>query len=122
DALQRAVPDHRGRRGEARFAAMSTEPRDTSRREFVAAGAAALITAGLSADVSTLTLAKVEASAKAELTAQQAIDRIRGKVGVAWRDTTVDTFKAGDPNTVVTGIATTVMATLPVLRKAADAG
>ena len=57
-----------------------------------------------------------------ELTAQQAIDRIRAKVGVPWRETTVDTVKAGDPQTVVTGIATTVMATLPVLRQAADAG
>ena len=57
-----------------------------------------------------------------ELTAQQAIDRIRARVGVPWRETTVDTFKAGDPATVVTGIATTVMATLPVLRQAAAAG
>ena len=59
---------------------------------------------------------------RAELTAQQAIDRIRARVGVPWRDTTVDTFKAGDPATAVTGIATAVMATLPVLRQAAAAG
>jgi putative NIF3 family GTP cyclohydrolase 1 type 2 len=89
---------------------MSTEPLDPSRREFVVAGAAALISVGA---------ARLP---HFELTAQQVVDRIRGKVGVPWRDTTVDTFKAGDPNTVVTGIATTVMATLPVLRKAADAG
>jgi hypothetical protein len=33
------------------------------------------------------------------------IDRIRAKVGVPWRDTTIDGFKAGDPATVVTGVA-----------------
>jgi putative NIF3 family GTP cyclohydrolase 1 type 2 len=89
---------------------MSTLPRDPSRREFVVAGAAALLSVGLARPP------------RFELTAQQAIDRIRAKVGVPWRDTTADTFKAGDPQTVVTGIATTVMATLPVLRQAADAG
>jgi putative NIF3 family GTP cyclohydrolase 1 type 2 len=89
---------------------MSTEPRDRSRREFVVAGAAALISV------------KVPRLPRFELTAQQAIDRIRANVGVPWRETAIDTFKAGDPQTVVTGIATTVMATLPVLRQAADAG
>jgi putative NIF3 family GTP cyclohydrolase 1 type 2 len=34
----------------------------------------------------------------------------------------VDAFKAGDPDTVVTGVATTVMATLDVLRQAAATG
>jgi putative NIF3 family GTP cyclohydrolase 1 type 2 len=103
---------------------MSNRPHDPSRREFVTAGAAALIAAGLSAEAS----AEAEASAwptansAAELTAQQVIDRIRAKVGVPWRETTVDTFKAGDPQTIVTGIATTAMATLPVLRQAAAAG
>ena len=57
-----------------------------------------------------------------ELTAQQVVDRIRASVGVPWRETTADTFKAGDPQTVVTGVATTVMATLGVLRQAAAAG
>src|SRR6266852_9185936 len=83
---------------------------DPSRREFVILGAAALLSAGA---------ARLHGF---ELTAQQAIDRIRAKVGVPWRETTVDAFKAGDPQTVVTGIATTVMATLPVLRQAAAAG
>lgn len=35
---------------------------------------------------------------------------------------TLDTFKSGDENTPVRGIATTFMATMDVLRKAADAG
>jgi putative NIF3 family GTP cyclohydrolase 1 type 2 len=89
---------------------MSMPPQDPSRRAFVIAGAAALISAST-------------ARARcAELTAQQAVDRIRANVGVPWRETSVDTFKAGDPRTVVTGIATAVMPTLPVLREAVSAG
>ena len=56
------------------------------------------------------------------LTAQQAIDQIKAHVGVPWQETTVDTIKAGDPNTPVTGIATTMMATFDVLRRAAAEG
>jgi len=56
------------------------------------------------------------------LTARQVIDRIKAHVGVAWNETTVDTVKAGDPETAVTGIATTMMATLDVLQRAAAAG
>ena len=89
---------------------MTIGPRDRSRREFVVAGAAALASIGA---------ARLP---RFELTAQQAIDRVRARVGVPWRETTVDTFKAGDPQTVVTGIATTAMATLPILRQAAGAG
>lgn len=81
-----------------------------SRRSFVAAGAATLMSAGLAR------------RPKAGLTAQQVVARIQEKVGVPWRQTTVDTFKAGDPATVVTGIATTAMATLGVLQQAAAKG
>jgi putative NIF3 family GTP cyclohydrolase 1 type 2 len=56
------------------------------------------------------------------LTARQVIERIQKNVGVAWRTQTVDTFKAGDPDTPVTGIATTMMATYDVLQRAAAAG
>jgi len=56
------------------------------------------------------------------LTARQAIERIQKNVGVPWRSPTVDTFKAGDPDTPVTGIATTMMATYDVLVRAAAAG
>jgi len=34
----------------------------------------------------------------------------------------VDTFKAGDPDTPVTGVATTMMATFDVLKRAASEG
>lgn len=52
-------------------------------------------------------------------TASQIIEQIKAHVGVPWRTETVDTIKAGDPNTPVTGIATTMMATFDVLRRAA---
>jgi putative NIF3 family GTP cyclohydrolase 1 type 2 len=56
------------------------------------------------------------------LTAREVIARIRQQVGVPWRSDTVDTFKAGDPDAPVTGIAVTMMATLDVLQRAAAAG
>lgn len=52
-------------------------------------------------------------------TAREVIDRIKSNVGVPWREQTVDTIKAGDAETPVTGIATTMMATFDVLRRAA---
>ena len=58
----------------------------------------------------------------AQVTAQQIIDRIHKEVGIPWRAQTVDTFKAGDPNTPVSGVAVTMMATLDVLQRAAAAG
>ena len=81
-----------------------------SRREFVIAGASVLV-AGRPARAQS-----------GRLTAQTVVDRIRAGVGVPWRESTVDTFKAGDPGTLVTGVAVTAMATLSVLRKAAAAG
>jgi putative NIF3 family GTP cyclohydrolase 1 type 2 len=56
------------------------------------------------------------------LTALDIIDRIRRNVGVPWKLETVDTFRAGDPSTVVTGIVTTAMATMEVLRRAVNDG
>jgi putative NIF3 family GTP cyclohydrolase 1 type 2 len=56
------------------------------------------------------------------LTARLVIERIQKNVGVPWRAETVDTFKAGNPDTPVTGIAVTMMATYDVLRRAADSG
>jgi putative NIF3 family GTP cyclohydrolase 1 type 2 len=55
------------------------------------------------------------------LTSNHVIDRIKKNVGVPWKTPTVDTFKAGDPDTPVTGIAVTMMATLDVLERAAAA-
>jgi len=66
------------------------------------------------------TLAAAQSSAAP--TAQQIIDHIKQQTGVRWRAETVDTIKAGDPETPVTGIATTMMATFDVLRRAAAEG
>ena len=56
------------------------------------------------------------------ITAQQVIDRIKANVGVPWALPTVDSFKAGDASTPVTGIAVTMMATFDVLQRAAREG
>jgi putative NIF3 family GTP cyclohydrolase 1 type 2 len=56
------------------------------------------------------------------LTAREVIQRIQEHVGIPWEKETVDTFKAGDPDTKVTGIAVTVMATYDVLQRAAASG
>ena len=52
------------------------------------------------------------------LTAQQVVDRIRKNAGVPRQPQALDTFKAGDPATPVTGIATSGMATIDVLTRA----
>jgi putative NIF3 family GTP cyclohydrolase 1 type 2 len=57
-----------------------------------------------------------------EITANEVIDRIKKNLGVPWKDETVDTFKSGDPNRKVTGIAVTMMSTLDVLQRAAARG
>jgi len=56
------------------------------------------------------------------LTANQVAAQIQSHVGIPWMVGTVDTFKAGDPGTQVTGIAVTMMATLDVLQRAAASG
>jgi putative NIF3 family GTP cyclohydrolase 1 type 2 len=62
------------------------------------------------------------AQEKKEITANEVIERIKKNVGLEWRSDTVDTFKGGDPNTKVTGIAVTMMATMDVLQRAAAKG
>src|SRR5215207_2713532 len=84
-----------------------------SRRDFVA-----LAAAGAAVTPFTLT----DGVASAALTAQEIVDRVKKSIGVDWRSDDVDTFKIGDPSTVVTGVVTTSMATLNVLQKAVQAG
>ena len=82
-----------------------------SRREFVALAAAA-----------PFALSQKSANDSGALTAQEVVDRIKKSVGVEWKPDTVDTFKAGDPALVVTGVVTTGMATMDVLKQAVTAG
>jgi putative NIF3 family GTP cyclohydrolase 1 type 2 len=80
-----------------------------SNLKFYVLGTAALLASSLSAQVQ-------------RLTAREVVARIQSHVGIPWKDETVDTFKAGNPNTPVTGIAVTMMATLDVLQRAASSG
>ena len=61
-------------------------------------------------------------AAAARLTARQVVERIKQNVKCEWNEKTVDTFKAGDADTPVTGIATTFTATFDVLKRAAASG
>jgi putative NIF3 family GTP cyclohydrolase 1 type 2 len=55
-------------------------------------------------------------------TARAVIAAIQSHLPLDWEASTVDTFKAGDPDVPVTGIAVTMMATLGVLQYAAAHG
>jgi putative NIF3 family GTP cyclohydrolase 1 type 2 len=55
------------------------------------------------------------------VTAREIIERIKAGFGPSWRETPTDTFHAGNPDVLVTGIATTVMSTLNVLQRATAA-
>jgi len=71
----------------------------------------------------TVILGANSAAAQAKpLTAREVIARIQEHVGIPWMQQTVDTFKAGNPDTEVKAIAVTMMATLDVLQRAAAAG
>jgi putative NIF3 family GTP cyclohydrolase 1 type 2 len=81
---------------------------EATRRAFLLAGGAAA-----AADIS---------RAQAPLTAHDVIERIQKNVGVPWRAETVDTIKSGRLDTRIKGIATTMMATLDAVQRAAAAG
>jgi hypothetical protein len=55
-------------------------------------------------------------------TAREIIAAIQLKIPISWDGPTVDTFKAGNPDTSVSGIAVTMMATMDVLQRAAAHG
>lgn len=86
-----------------------------SRRDFVALAATAT---GAAAPF----VLSRETVRSAAVTAQDVVDRIKQQVGVQWKTDTLDTFKAGDPSTVVTGIVTTASPTIRVLEQAVKAG
>ncbi len=62
------------------------------------------------------------AHAQKPLTARQIIEKIKLQIGAPVDPNTVDTFKAGDPETPVTGIATTFLDTYDVLQEAVASG
>jgi putative NIF3 family GTP cyclohydrolase 1 type 2 len=60
---------------------------------------------------------------KSKLTAGEVFERIKKNLGVPWNQSSYrDTFKAGGPDTVVTGISSTFMSSLSVLQRSAKAG
>src|SRR5579872_2039280 len=60
--------------------------------------------------------------AQKQLTARQVIAKIQKQIGAPDNPQTVDTFKAGDPETPVTGIVTTFLDTYGVLQEAVASG
>lgn len=69
-----------------------------------------------------MALSTAALSGQTKITARQIVSEIQKQVGVEWNTDTVDTFKAGDPDTVVTGVAVTMMATMDVLQRASAQG
>jgi putative NIF3 family GTP cyclohydrolase 1 type 2 len=57
-----------------------------------------------------------------QITAREVVAQIQQQIGLPWKQETVDTFKAGNPDTAVTGIAVTMMATMDVLERASAEG
>ena len=82
-----------------------------SRRKFVTLAATGVATVPL-----------IARTTRSAVTALQVVDRIKENIGVDWKAETVDTLKAGDPATAVTGIVTTSLASLEVLNRAVKSG
>src|SRR5437763_1931708 len=78
-----------------------------SRRTFLLGGAA---------------VASLAQNSAKPLNAGEVIERIKTNVGIPWRAQTVDNIIAESADTVVKGIATTMMATLDVVQRASAAG
>lgn len=88
---------------------------DITRREIIAGGAATVALATLGA--------APLARAAAALTVTDVLDRMKQHVGGPWREGFgVDRIIVGSPDTEVTGVATTMMATFEALKDAVKAG
>ncbi len=57
------------------------------------------------------------AAQRRQLTAEQVVELVKTNLGIPWTEG-LDGFKAGEPSTVASGVATTAMATLDVLSRA----
>ena len=84
---------------------------ELSRRTFVSGGLSLAATFALP-----------QVNTPSQLTTGQVVARIKTNVGIPWREQTVDRIIAGTADTPVRGIATTMMATLDVVQRAAAAG
>lgn len=88
-----------------------------SRREF-----AALVATGVVAGRIAHPLAFGQGASSASLTAADIIGRIRKNIGAEWKGDSVDSIKAGDASTRVTGVVTTSLASMAVLQQTVKAG
>jgi hypothetical protein len=62
-------------------------------------------------------------AADAAMTAQELVNKIKALMGAAWNPTSYrDTFKMGDPNTPVRGVASCFMSTFDVIKRAQAKG
>ena len=86
----------------------TSSSRPLSRREFAAIGALGITATGFAQTPT--------------FTAGQVVERIKEHLGVPWRGGPTDTFKSGAEDSNVTGIATTVMSTFDVIKRAAASG
>jgi putative NIF3 family GTP cyclohydrolase 1 type 2 len=59
---------------------------------------------------------------KSQITPEDIVNRIKKQVTCPWADQTVDTFKAGDPDSKTTGVAVCMFADMKVLAEAVDLG
>ena len=90
----------------------------------LAVAAAATLLAALALHADRAARAGVPFAAESEplpsgkTTAGEVVGQIQKNVGVPWSKDTVDTFKGGGPETPVTGVAVTMMATMDVLERA----
>src|SRR6476659_6688929 len=57
------------------------------------------------------------------MTGREIVELVKKNVGVPWREQSYrDTFKFGDPHSPIKGIATTMMVTFGMLKRANEAG
>jgi putative NIF3 family GTP cyclohydrolase 1 type 2 len=95
---------------------LKIENANSSRRSFLLAGAALPVVDAIGSQTAS------SQNQSQSITAGTVIERIKGNVGIPWRQQTVDNLIAGTMNTPVKGIATTMMATLDVCKRANTAG
>ena len=69
-----------------------------------------------------LCITTFSSSSQTTLIAGDVVGMIKKEVGIEWGEETVDTYKSGDENTEITGIATTFLANMDVLKKAKARG
>jgi len=100
---------------------LSLSPGNQSRRKFIY-NAATAVGAGMVLSSPLVSYASSSTKTPENYTVKQIIDLFMKQVPGAPFPNTVDTLKSGSPDTVVTGVVTSMFATIEVIRKAIDLG